>query len=150
MKKSKLPLYEIISLIIGELMISAIICLVYFLIGDFSYKVVLGTLLGSVTTVLNFLYLSITASRAFDKVIEATAGQEMTEEEAAEFAEKNQAAVQNSLRLSYIVRNIVMIAVLIIAFLISHFDVIATLIPLACFRIIITVASLLKRKVSKD
>ena len=150
MKKTKLPLYEIFSLVIGEIIVSAVICLVYLLLDSFSYKVILGVALGSATAVFNFLYLSIAAGNAFDKALAEIGEAEMSEEEAGAFAEENQAKVQNAIKLSYIIRNIIMIAVLVIAFIVSWFDVIATLIPLAVFRLIITVASLIKRKVCKE
>ena len=48
------------------------------------------------------------------------------------------------MKMSYLVRNVLMILALVLAFVIKHFDVIATLIPLVSFRVIMIVGGLLK------
>lgn len=150
MKKTKLPYYEIISLAVGEIVISLIICLVYFLIGRFDYKVITGVALGSAVTVANFLYLAITTTRAIDNFLMLKGDGEMSEEESAAFVTEHQARIQNKIKLSYLIRTFTMLATLVVAFLIKHFAVLATLIPLLMFRPITIVAALIKRKVIKE
>ena len=150
MKKTKLPYYEIFSLSIGEVIVSLIICLVYFLIGKFDYKVITGVSLGSLVTVVNFLYLAITTTKAIDNFLMLKGEKEMTEEESAAFVLEHQGKIQNKIKLSYIIRTFTMLATLVVAFLIKHFAVVATLIPLVMFRPITTVAAIIKRKVIKE
>ena len=150
MKKTKLPYYEIVTLAVGEAVVSLIICLVYFLAGSFDYKVVTGVALGSLVTVVNFLYLAITTTRAIDNFLMLKGEAEMSEEESAAFVAEHQARIQNKIKLSYLIRTFTMLATLVVAFLIKHFAVLATLIPLLMFRPITIVAALIKRKVIKE
>ena len=150
MKKTKLPYYEILTLLLGEIIVSAVICAVYLLIGKFDYKVITGVSLGTAVTVLNFIYLAITTTKAIDKFLMLKGEREMSEEESAAFVAEHQAKIQNTIKLSYIIRTFTMLATLVIAFIIKHFAVIATLIPLLMFRPITIVAALIKRKVIKD
>ena len=59
MKNKNLPLYETAFILIGEIIVSLIVCGVYLIIGKFSYKVITGVTLGTAVTVLNFLFLAI-------------------------------------------------------------------------------------------
>ncbi len=149
MKKKSLPLYEIISLLIGELTISLVICGVYLLIHKFSYKVITGAALGTSVMVLNFLFLAIYAARAFDKAAKLRGDKEMSDEEIERFTEKHTAEINNAIKLSFIIRTVSMLAALIVAFILEWFDVIATVIPLLAFRPIITVSALIKEKLRK-
>ena len=150
MKKTKLPYYEIFTLLIGEIIASLIICSVYLLIDKFDYKVITGVCLGTAVTVLNFLYLSISTTRAVDKFLFLRGDKEMTEEENAAFVAEHQAKIQNTIKLSYIIRTFTMLAALVVAFIIKHFAVIATLVPLLLYRPITIIAALIKRKVIKE
>ena len=72
---------------------------------------------------------------------------ELSEEDAEKFAAENKMKVQSTMKLSFLVRNIIMLATLVLAFLLpSCFDVIATLIPLVSYRIILMIAGMIKRK----
>lgn len=150
MKKTKLPYYEILTLILGELILSALICVGYLIFNKFDYKVLTGVTLGSLVTVLNFLYLAITTTRAIDNFLLLRGDKEMSEEENAAFVNEHQAKIQNKIKLSYIIRTFTMLATLVIAFLIKHFAVVATLIPLLMFRPITIIAAQIKRKVIKE
>ncbi len=150
MKKTKLPYYEIFSLLIGEIIVSLIICGAYLIFKKFDYKVITGVALGSAVTVFNFVYLAITTTRAIDRFLSLKGDAEMTEEESAAFVAEHQAKVQNTIKLSYIIRTATMLATLVVAFVIDHFAVIATLIPLVMFRPITMIAALIKRKVVKQ
>ena len=147
MHKKNIPVWEIMFLIVGELIVSLIVTGVYWLLHKFSYSVISGCLLGSAVTVFNFIILSVSVNRAIDKALAGRKEGEMTEEEAAAFAAENQAAVQRASQGSYLFRQILMLGVLVCAFLLDGwFDVIATLIPLLMFRPLLTISGLLKRK----
>lgn len=147
MQKKNLPVSEILFLIFGELVVSLIVVGVYLILQKFSYAVVTGCLLGSAVTVLNFVILSVSVNRAIDKAMAERPKGEMTEEEAAEFAAKNQAAVQRAAQASYILRQILMLAILVSAFLLGDFvDVIATLVPLLMFRPLLSLCGLMIKK----
>ena len=150
MNKTKLPYYEIFTLVLGEIVVSLLICSVYLIIDKFDYKVITGVSLGTLVTVLNFLYLSITTTRAIDNFLMLRGDKEMSEEENAAFVSEHQAKIQNTIKLSYVVRTFTMLATLVIAFVIKHFAVIATLVPLLMFRPITMIAALIKRKVVKQ
>ena len=150
MNKTKLPYYEIFTLVLGEIVVSLLVCSVYLIIDKFDYKVITGVSLGTLVTVLNFLYLSITTTRAIDNFLMLRGDKEMSEEENAAFVSEHQAKIQNTIKLSYVVRTFTMLATLVIAFVIKHFAVIATLVPLLMFRPITMIAALIKRKVVKQ
>jgi len=147
MKKSNIPLYETLAMLFGELLVSAIVCVVFLIIGKFNYTVITGVALGSAITILNFLFLFITTNRAIDAALAARGDKELTEEEALAFAQKYQGKIQATVKMSFIVRTLSIAATLVLAFLLGNvFHVIATLVPLLMLRPILTVAQLIKRK----
>lgn len=173
MISNKLPKREILLLALGEACVAVLICLGYLLVGKFNLTVVSGALLGGLVTVLNFLFLAISVNRALDgimegmpspaeieravdEVIEQTvsdsetddenAENETVSDEAARFAGENQAKLQNAVKLSFIIRSISMIAILVLAFITGIFDVIATVIPLFMQRPILTVSEMLRKE----
>lgn len=147
MEKTKLPYYEIISLIVGELVVCLITGLIYYFIGKFNMAVLFGSLLGAALIVLNFLALAILSTRAVNKALIDRGGEEMDDDAAAEFAKKHQAKIQLVMTGSYIVRMATMVAVLIIAFIFnSLFNPLATAIPLLMFRPILMVSQLILNK----
>ena len=150
MQKTKLPYYEIFTLLIGEILVSVITAAVYLAVGKFDYKVITGVSLGTLVTVLNFLYLSIVTTRAVNRFLALRGEKEMTEEETAAFVAEHQAKIQNSIKLSYIIRTFTMLAALVVALLTKQFALIATLVPLVTQRPITMLAALIKRKVVKQ
>lgn len=146
MQKQKLPVREILVLVLGELLVSLITVGVYVALKKFSYAVPAGCLLGSAVAVFNFVFLSVSVNRAVDRVMETRGDKEMSEEEAAAFAAENQAAVQRAAQGSYLLRQFLMAAVLVGAFLMDGwFDVIATLVPLLAFRPLLMVSGLFSK-----
>ena len=137
---------QIFGLAFGELIISAIVCLVYFLLKAFSYKVITGVALGSVVTVANFAFLTMSVNRAVDRYLELRGSREMDEEEAARFTNEHAMAVQNAAKTSFIIRTATMLAALAVAFLLEWFEPLATVIPLLMFRPLLYVLELIKRK----
>ena len=149
MNKQKLPMRELLAILIGEIITSSVICGIYLLIKKYTYKVFLGVLLGSTVTVLNFLVLSVMTNRVINRFLEARGDAELTDEEAEALALKFQGQVQNQIKISFIVRTAVLAATLIVAFLVEVFEVLPTLIPLLMLRPIITVSEFIKRKAQK-
>lgn len=149
MKSKALPFYEAALILLGEIIVSLVICGVCLIFNWFSYKIVTGVVLGSTVTTLNFLFLAISTNRAFDKAVEARGTKEMDEEEAEKFAEEHQRTINNAVKLSFIIRTLTMLATLVVAFILDYFNVLATLIPLLMLRPIITVEALLRQKFVK-
>ncbi len=149
MNNKKLPFFEALLILLGELVVSVIVCGIYLIINKFSYKVVTGAILGSVVTTLNFLFLAISTNNAFDRAVEARGNKEMTEEEIEEFTAAHQKELNFAIKRSFIIRNISMVITLVVAFVLDWFDVIATLVPLLMLRPIITVESLIRQKMNK-
>ncbi len=146
MKKNSLLIRDIAFLALGEAVVSLLVIGVYLVLDAFSIRVVTGALLGSAVTVFNYLFLSISINRAVDRVMAERGNGELSEEEAQAFAVKHQATVQHAAQRSYLVRQVLMLAILMAAFLLDWFDVIATLVPLLMFRPIIMVSEFVKKR----
>ncbi len=149
MNKQKLPLRELLAILIGEALVSSVICGIYLLIDRYTYKVLLGVLLGSTVTLLNFLVLSILTNRVINRFLEARGDAELTDEEASALALKFQGQVQNQIKISFIVRTAVLAATLVVAFLVEIFEVLPTVIPLLMLRPILTLSEFIKGKAQK-
>ena len=68
MKNTKsVPIKETLILTLGEAICSLIVCAVFLLIKKFDYTVLLGTVIGSVAIILNFLFMSIKVNSAIDQ-----------------------------------------------------------------------------------
>ena len=130
----------------GEIIVSILTVCVYLAIGQFSYKVVTGAILGSAVIILNFLFLYLSVNRAIDNYMELRGDKEMTEEEAEKFAKENAMMIQNATKLSYVIRTFTMMGALVLALLLDWFDVIATVVPLLAFRPILLVSQLMGKK----
>ena len=168
MNQNKFPVRETVILTLGEALISAIVTAVYLLVESFDYTVPLGAALGAVVTVFNFIFLSIAVNRAVDKVLknyearqnekpavvvepsgevsEDDENEEPYNDEAARFAQENAAKITAAVKLSYIVRTASVLVTLVLAFITKQFNVLATVIPILCFRPILTVSELIRRK----
>lgn len=150
MNEQRVPRFELLCMIFGEIAVSLIITAVYFLLGKFSIAVPLGALLGSAVTVFNFLFLIISTNRTIDKIMAERGEGEMSEEEAAEFSAKHAGALKASAKISYFVRMITLVGTLVLALLIKNvFSVIPTLIPLFMMRPLLTVSQIIKAKRGK-
>ena len=175
MNSNKIPIREIKTIIIGEVLVGIIICVAFLIFGKFDYKVLLGAILGVVVTVANFVFLCISVNKALDKCLAGFApdlndkidsaldkvleeessdkaendqseNEDPYDDEAAKFARENQAKLQNSIKLSYTVRTLTVVIALVVALFTKQFNVIATVIPLLCLRPILTVAEIFRRK----
>ena len=156
MKNSNMPAFELWFLIIGEIVVSALVSAIYFIIGlfgeyTFSYNVITGSLLGTLIISLNFVFLVISTNRIFDKARAERGEGEMNDEEVDAFVKEHQKRYDGMIKISFIVRNFTMLAALVLAFILpSVFDVIATLVPLVMYRPIISLAAIVKNKLGKD
>lgn len=156
--KTKLPLFEVVSMIVGEIITSAAVIAVFMIVNLIGkqpllhYSVVLGVLLGSLITVMNFILLSVLTTRAVNKALADRGEAEMTDDEAAVFAKEHQAKLQLAMTVSYVIRIATMVAALIVAFIFKEvFNPIATIVPILMLRPILTVTQLiLKKKEGKN
>ena len=149
MKNKSLPFFEAALILLGEIIVSLVICGICLIFDWFSYKIVTGVVLGSTVTTLNFLFLALSTSRAFDKAVAARGTREMDEEEIEKFTEEHQNNMNNAVKISFIVRTLTMLATLIVAFILDVFNVLATLIPLLALRPIIMIEALIREKFKK-
>ena len=172
MNDNKIPAKETIALAIGEIAVSILVCIGFIIAKKFDYTVILGCLIGSTVTVVNFLVLAISINRTLDKILDGKlpeiSDEQKTEEPieshdvqdenpsevekddaAARFAKENNAKLQNAIKLSYITRNIIMTVVLIVALITGWFNVFATVIPLLMFKPILTVYAMMERRKNK-
>ena len=151
--KTKLPLFEIAAMIIGEIITSALIILVFMIVNFIKgepllhYSVPIGASLGSAITVINFVLLSVLTTRTINKALANRKSGEMTDEEAEAFAKEHQAKVQFAMTVSYVIRIATMVVALIVAFIFKEiFNPIATIIPIFMLRPLLTVTQLLLNK----
>lgn len=176
MNSNKIPIREVVTIVIGEIIVGAVICAVFLLCGKYDYKVLLGAALGGAVTVGNFLFLCITVNRALDKclanftptlteknaepiIIQNTNSEDSDEkdentnseeepcdDEAAKFAKENAGKLRNAIKLSYIIRMMTVIIAMGVALMTKQFNLIATVIPLLCLRPILSAAEIFRRK----
>jgi hypothetical protein len=125
---------DVLFLAAGELLASVIIMAVYGILGSFDFRVITGALIGSALMVLNFAILTFSVNRAVDRILQARGSADMSEEEAEAFAAKHSAEIQNSVRSSYLLRQVLILGVLIGAVLLNVANVVAAVIPLVLFR----------------
>ncbi len=155
MRINNTSIRETAVLLIGEIAVSALVIGGY-AIAKFGLHQdvdmlsgILGALLGTLVTVLNFFFLSISVNRAVDKYMELRGSREMTEEEAAQFTTAHSMEIQNTIKTSFIIRTVTMLVALVLAFISDWFSPLATAIPLLAFRPILTVGELVRKKRDK-
>ena len=151
MEQNKTSPAEILSLLFLELGSAAVITLAYYLlellgVASFDFRVIIGALLGALVASLNHLVLTLSVNRAVNNYLALRGTREMTDEEAEQFAKENSAPIQNAIKLSFILRTVSMLAVLVIAFLTGLFDPVATAIPLLLYRPLLYLTELIKGK----
>lgn len=146
MNDQKIPVTELIFTVIGEAAVSMLTVAVYLILEKYNYTVLCGVLLGGAVILLNFIFLCIAINRALDDVVTLRGSAAMDDEEATKFAAEHNGRLKNAVLLSNTVRTFSIVAVLVAAFLIGHFDVIATVIPIAAFRPILMLAGLVAGK----
>lgn len=121
-----------VSLILSIFMQSIFLIISHWVDGAWDYTVVLGNLLGYVFTVLNFFLMCLTVQKALGK----------EEKDAANF-----------IRLSQILRLLLLFVTALVAYFIPCFNIIAVIIPFIFPRIAITfrpLASIIKQRRNKN
>ena len=119
-------LKSFLPVLLAEIALSGVMLLVYALIGRWSQKVLLGALLGTAAELLNFTVMTLSLLRA----------------ERAESSAKGQLAARGN----YILRMVVLLAVLAAALASGYFDPLATLLPLCFMRIALFTANFKRTK----
>lgn len=146
MNDKRIPLAELLFVCVGEAVVSLITVLIYIALNKFNYSVVTGVLLGSTVIILNFIFLCISINRAIDNIMAERGDAEMDEQQAAEFSEKHKASLNKTVQLSNTLRMLSMVGALVLAFVLGHFDVIATLVPIVMYHPLILVSGLITKK----
>ena len=139
-------LTETACIALGEGLVALLTVAVFALIGRFSYRCVTGALLGALVTVANFFWLASATNRALDRALAERGEAELTEEEAAAFAEKHQAQVQGAMISSQLLRTLMMLGALVLAFVLPWFDGVAAIVPLVAFRPVLMAESYFRKK----
>ena len=137
---------DILFLAAGELLASLIVVGVFIALDKFDWRVITGALIGSVAMVLNFAILSFSVNRAVDRVMKERGTKDMTEEEAEAFAAQHSAEIQNSVRSSYLLRQILILGILVAAVFLNFANVVAAVIPLVLFRPILMAREAFRKK----
>lgn len=143
MNNKKIPVSRLLFLLAGEMAVSTVAVLIYALLGRFSYRVITGLVLGSVVALASFAILCISVNRAVDAVMAERGDGELDEEQAAKFAAQHAAQVNKAVQLSHIGRMLGTVIVLVVAFLLDWFDVVATLLPLVAFQPLLMISGLI-------
>lgn len=154
MKHNNAPYRETLILAVGEAVVSLLV------LGGFGIaslatqinflSVILGAVLGSSVTVINFFALSFYVNRSVDKYLELRGTREMTDEEAEKFTLEHSMQIQNAIKTNYIIRTVLLLVALVLAFLVKDlFNPIATVIPLLAYRPILTAGEIIRAKFNK-
>lgn len=137
---------DVAYIAICEAVAAILIIAVYAIIGRFSLKVAAGALLGAGVATVNFLILTVSVDRTIKKFLDIRGDKPMTDEEVETFTKANSLKVQNAMTKSYILRTVIMIGTLVVAFITKLFDPLATLIPLLLYKPLIYLIEVIKKK----
>ena len=124
MDSRKLVLKETLYIFLGELVLTALMLGVFALIGRFDGKVVLGGAVGAVLATLNFFFMAVGAMSAADKA-----------------EEQDVKGGKSVIRLSYIIRLLVLAGLLFAFYKSGLADPFALVIPLLFVRVILMLMS---------
>ena len=160
MEKKTLPqkimkfIKETAPMIIGEGVVMLAVVLgagVIDLLGliKFDIRIAAGAMLGTVISCLNYIFLTVSVDKAINDYVALRGDKKMDDEEAAEFAKKNSAHIQNAIKNSFMLRTFSMMAALILAFLTKWFNPLATAIPMFAFRPLLAVVDAVLKKHDK-
>lgn len=122
LESRKVVLKQSALFFVGELMGAAVMFGVYALLQRLNFSVVLGGTLGVIIAALNFFFMALYATIAADKAIN-----------------QDVAGGQRVMRISQLVRYILMFGALVVIGVSKKCDLIATVIPLLLFRPIVSV-----------
>lgn len=117
----------------GIMICSAVMCGVYALLGKFGLPVVLGGLAGSVLATANFFFMAVSATLAADKAEQDN-------------VKGGKAMVQSS----YLIRLVVLFALLFACAKSGLFDLIALVLPLIFVRPVLSVGEFFRKSGEKE
>lgn len=143
MNDKKIPVSRLLFLLVGEMAVATVTVLIYALLGRFSYRVITGLVLGNAVALSSFAILCISVNRAVDAAMAERGEGVLDEESAAQFAAQHAARVNKAVQLSHIGRTLGMVIVLVVAFLLDRFDVVATLVPPVAFQPLLMISGLI-------
>ena len=150
MKEKNPVLKETLRLLIGELIVSAIVILIYALIDKtVRWQVVLSALLGSAVMVINFFFLARSTDKLFLSALEARGKGEMDDEQIAKFTVEYQAKIAAKMQLSFLIRMISMAVTVALAFILPFLVGIAAAVPLLMQRPILYIGEFFRKKEDK-
>ena len=133
MNVRKFILRETALLALGELLCAAAIVCVYALLGLFSYKVILGAVIGSILAIGNFFFMAIASDAVAERTIANGEGNDTVKQG------------KSAIKLSYTTR-LLIIGVLLFVFAKSgHCDLIAMVCPLFLVFPILTVIEFFRK-----
>ena len=148
MKEKNPVMRETLRLAIGELIVSALVVIVYALIQKtVRWQIPVSALLGSAITVANFFFLAKSTDKMFMLAMAARGDKEMNDEEIAAFSAEYQMKMAAKMQLSFIIRIITMAATVTLAFI--FLEGIAAAVPLLMHRPLLYVGELLRKKEDK-
>lgn len=113
----------------GELICVALMCGVYALMGKFGIPVLLGGLVGALLATANFFFLAVVASLAADRA-----------------QTQDVADGQKMIRISYLIRLLVLAVLLILCAKSGFFDLLALLLPLVFMQPVLTITEFFRKK----
>lgn len=122
LESRKVVLKQSALFFVGELLGAAVMFGVYALLQRLNFSVVLGGTLGVIIAAMNFFFMALYATIAADKAIN-----------------QDVAGGQRVMRISQLVRYILMFGALVVIGVSKKCDLIATVIPLLLFRPIVSV-----------
>lgn len=125
----KLVLIETALVALGVAVGTALMCVVYGLLGKFAMPVLLGGIVGFIVATGNFFSLALVATIASDK---AEAG--------------DPEGAQKLMKSSYPLRMIAMAGILFVCAKSGYFDVIALVLPLVFVRPVLTIREFFRKK----
>ena len=139
---------ETLRLAIGELIVSALVTLVYALIQKaVRWQVPVSALIGSAVMVANFFFLAKSTDNVFMLAMQARGDKEMDDEEVAKFTAEYQMKMAAKTQLSFIIRMISMAVTLAVTFI--FLEGIAAAIPLLMQRPLLYVGEFFRKKEDK-
>ena len=126
MKGKSIAARETLKLGCGMLIGDALMCAVFALLGAFDYTVVLGALLGTAGSLLNFYLLGVTMQKTMNR----------------------ESGQKKAVQLSYTLRMLMMIAVCIVGYLLPWFQTFAVIIPYLFATPVILILQAIEKKQS--
>ena len=128
MDSRKIAIHETLVILIGEVLCTGVMFGVFALLGRFDQTVLIGGAVGALLTTANFFFMAVSTMMAADKA-----------------TEQNANGGKATVKISYLVRMVVL-AVLLFAFAKSGLcDVIALVLPLAFVRPTIMIAEFFRK-----